>query len=250
MKQWIISAILLQVVALAGRADEREGRVPDRFAVLVDQAEQYIDARERDVIDAERQVADSQGRAKRAAREAKELDREVQTNREVLSLVDECIANGNEDAVLVLGGRRYRMTEITENVTLRRETVGETEMLLAAKRKEVEERQKRIEEQKGSIQRIRQQLTRARTVLAEQQNRRRDAQQGLAIAELERTVCPDGDLLFASGTELGAILGAIEEETSALEALLEIRKPPKLIDLRKHVRTDHKRKTTKDVNNE
>ena len=82
-----------------------------------------------------------------------------------------------------------------------------------------------------SLNRVKAQIFRAKAVLDEQQTRRERATQELAVSEIVQQTCPQGELLFASNTELGRILGDIEVEVGTLEALLDMRKSKVELDL-------------------
>ena len=201
------------------------------FESLKTQAERYIAAKAEDMRRLELMVAETEARTRKASKEIAEYDRHLEDQLQILQFVRERLSHSHDGGVILVGNRRYPQSVVEENLTARCEEIANSEHSRETKADEVEGWTESIRRQKDSLNRVRAQLSKAKAVLGDQETRRERAAQELAVSEVVQQTCPQGDLLFASNTELGRILGDIEIVVCTLEAILDMRKSKVEVDL-------------------
>lgn len=247
-------ALMIIGFSLPVRAQEsmtaQEGKDRPSFESLKARAEDYMAEMRQDVRRLELMVMEREARSRMARKEVAEYDRNLENQRETLQFVRKRVSQRTDGCVMLVGNRRYRQDTVEANVTARCDEIAETVQRRDNKAGEVADCQDSIQRQKTYLFRVKNQLSKAKTVFDEHQIRRDRAAQMLAVSDIARQTCPQGELLFASDTELGRILGAIEVEVGILEALLEMRLSEVEIDLSNIRKWQDKSTLGKDQNNE
>ncbi|MFC1606849.1 hypothetical protein ACFL47_02670 [Candidatus Latescibacterota bacterium] len=215
------------------------------FELLKAHGESYIAEKTKDIRRLELMFAETEAKTRKDLKEIAEYNRHLESQLEVLQFVRERLSQTKDRNVVLVGNRHYPSDSVEVNVTARCEEIADTAQRRDKKAGEVRDWQESIRKQKASLDRVKNQLLKAKTILEEQQVRRERAVQELAVSEIVRHTCPEGELLLASDTELGRILWAIEVEVWTLEAFLEMKQSEvevDLSDIRKVQRTSNKKK--------
>ena len=232
-----VAYLALMIIGVTGSALAQEPMATSQtearaaFESLKAQAEGFIADKAKDVRRLELMVAETEARTRKTRKEIAEYDRHLEGQCEILQFVRERLSQSPDGGVVLVGNRRYPQETVEANVTARCEEIADTAQRRDDKTGEVENWSGSIRKQRASLDRVKNQLARAKAVLDEQQTRRERAAQELAVSDVVQQTCPQGELLFASNTELGRILGDIEVEVGTLEALLEMRTSKVDIDL-------------------
>lgn len=232
-----VGFLTISFVALAALASAQESisstetEKPASFDELKTKVERLITDKAEEIKNLELMLAESEAKTLKWRKEIEEYDRYLAVQREVLQFLHERFGQVQGGGTLLVGNRRYALDEVQANMVERQAEITLTAQNRDDKERELEEWKKSLHRQKASLNRVKSQLSRAKRVLAEQQERRRRAEQELAVSNIVQQTCPQGDLLFASGTELGRLLGDIEVEIGTLEALQEMRRSSAEIDL-------------------
>ena len=190
------------------------------FDTLVTQANRIITDREEDVRRLSDTITSTNNRLLYDKVEIINYDQKIENELYVLQFISEHSNQANGRDYILIGNRSYSVETMKFDFNEREKNIQKMIRLKMEIMKELTAWYESIEKQESSLQRVNVQLDKAKAIMKDQQTRHDRAVQELAVAEMTQKTCPQGELLFASDTEIGHILGEIEVEVSTLEAWL------------------------------
>lgn len=243
--------LLLATIAFVGQAAGQESETSLRvemrpsFEAMKERARGIIAKQKEDVRRIEFVIAESEARIRKSIKADSEYGQTLEKQAETLQFLETRISHSPDNKIIVIGYRRYPREMVAANMAVRSQAIAETAQERLEMKANMEKRQEYIQKQKASLERVRSQLSRAETVLNEQQSRWERTSLEMAVSDIVQRVCPQGDLLLASDTQLGNILSEIEILVGTFEALQEMKNELMdidLLDIQKMPRTGHQRK--------